>query len=95
MSILITFELQKIFTSDFYGFTKMSAEDQQYIGKYIPNWARPFASIITCAISSIVMTGASVAIKKIDNHFSGGILLILMARFVVMLLMCSPILCYK
>ena len=73
----------------------MSAEDQQYIGKYIPNWARPFASIITCAISSIVMTGASVAIKKIDNHFSGGILLILMARFVVMLIMCSPILCYK
>ena len=73
----------------------MPDDDQQHIGKFIPSWARPFASIIVCAISSIVMTGASVAIKKIDTYFSGGILLILMARFVVMLLMCSPMLCYK
>ena len=73
----------------------MLDEDQQYLGKLIPQWARPFASIIACAISSIVMAGASVAIKIIDDYYSGGILLILMARFIVMLSMCSPILCYK
>ena len=73
----------------------MLDEDKQHLGELIPQWVRPFASIIVCAISSIVMMGASVAIKKIDDYYSGGILLILMARFIVMLSMCSPILCYK
>ena len=55
----------------------MLDEDQQYLGKLIPQWARPFASFIVCAISSIVMAGVSVAIKIIDDYYSGGILLIL------------------
>ena len=73
----------------------MLDEDQQHVGKFIPNWARPFASIIACFISSIVMAGVSVSIKKIDDYYSGGILWIIMTRFTVMVLMCSPILCYK
>ena len=73
----------------------MSTDNVQTAGIFIPNWARPFASILVCATSSIVMTGASVAIKKMDTYYSGGILLILMARFIVMFFMCAPILCYK
>ena len=73
----------------------MSIENDQTVGNFFPSWAKPFASILACAMSSIVMTAASVAIKKMDTYYSGGILLILMARFIVMFLMCAPILCYK
>ena len=70
-------------------------QNDQLAGKFIPKWARPFTSILVCAMSSIVMTAASVAIKKMDTYYSGGILLIIMARFIVVFFMCAPILCYR
>ena len=66
-----------------------------FISKFIPNWALPFSSILVCAVSSIVMTAAAVVVKQIDNHYSGGIFLVVIARFIVMFVMCTPILCYK
>ena len=73
----------------------MSENDQQFLGKVLPSWARPFASLLVCAMSSFVMTTASIAVKKMDSYYAGGILLVVMARFLVMFLLCTPILYLK
>ena len=73
----------------------MSEDCQKAIGMFIPRWARPFASILVCAMSSVFMTIAAVMVKMIDTYYSGGVLFVLVARFLGMFVMCVPILCYR
>ena len=70
-------------------------DKDKMIKKYIPDWALPLTSILVCAMSSVVMTAASVAVKKIDMYYDGGILFVVMARFIIMFILSTPILCYK
>ena len=81
-----------------YGVNEVSThvEDKgKSIKKYIPDWALPLTSILVCAMSSVVMTAASVAVKKIDTYYDGGILFVVMARFIIMFILSTPILCHK
>ena len=81
-----------------YGLFEVTAhvEDKgKLIKKYIPDWALPLTSILVCAIASSAMTAASVAVKKIDSYYHGGILFVVMARFIIMFILSTPILCHK
>ena len=75
--------------------TTLVEDKDTSITKYIPDWALSLTSILVCAISAVFMTAASVAVKKIDSYYDGGILFVVMARFIIMFILSTPILCHK